>query len=66
MLQKLITDAMPLQIYALGLSSTRVVRVLHYGDPTLDEEIVIPKYDYDNITLEQINLMQESLEKKNK
>ena len=30
----------------------------------MDEEIVIPKYDYENITLEQINLMQEALERK--
>ena len=57
---------MPLQISSLGSSSTRVARVLHYGDPTLDEEIIIPKYDYDNITLEQINLMQEALERKKK
>ena len=57
---------MPLQISAPGSSSTRVARVLHYGDPTLDEEIVIPKYDYDNITLEKINLMQEALETKKK
>ena len=32
----------------------------------MDEEIVIPKYEYDNITLEQINLMQEALERKKK
>ena len=37
---------MPLQIFAPGLSSTRVARVLYYGDPTLYEDIVIPKYDY--------------------
>ena len=57
---------MPLQISAPRLSSTRVERVLHYGDPALDEDIIIPKYDYDNITLEQINLMQEALERKKK
>ena len=57
---------MPLQISALGSSSTIIARVLHYGDLTLDEEIVIPKYDYENITLEQINLMQEALKRKKK
>ena len=57
---------MPLRISTPGSSSTRVARVLHYGDPTLDEDIVIPKYDYDNNTLEKINLMQEALERKKK
>ena len=65
-LQKLSIDAMPLQISAPGSSSTKVVRVLHYGDPTLDEEIVIPKYNYASITLEKINIMQEALERKKK
>ena len=57
---------MPLQISTPNSSSTKVARVLHYGDPTLDEEIVIPKYDYATITLEQINLMQEALEERRK
>ena len=59
-------DAMPLQISAPVLSSKKFASVLHYGDPTLDEEIVIPKYDYDTITLEQINLMKDALERKKK
>ena len=66
MLQNPSTNAMPLQISTAGSSSIRVARVLHYGDPALDEDIVIPKYDYDNITLEKINLMQEALERKKK
>lgn len=41
-LQRPSTDAIPLQISKPGSSSTKVARVLHYGDPTLDEEIVIP------------------------
>ena len=57
---------MPLQISAPSSSSTKVVRVLHYGDPTLDEEIVIPKYEYATMNLEQINIMQEALERKKK
>ena len=66
MLQKIRIDAMPLQISTLGSSSTRVARVIQYGDLALDEDIVIPKYDYDNITLEKINIMQEALERENK
>ena len=65
-LQKPSTDVMPLQIFALDLSSPKVESVLHYGDPTLDEEIIIPKYDYATITLEHINIMQEALERKKK
>ena len=52
--------------FHIGSSSTKVSRVVHYGDPTLDEEIVIPKYDYATMTLEQINIMQEALERKKK
>ena len=56
----------PLQISRPSSSSTRVVRVLHYGDPTLDEEIVIPRYDYTTMTIDQINEVQEALERKKK
>ena len=64
--QYLSTEAVPLQISAPGLSSTKVARVLHYEEPTLDEEIVIPKYDYATMNIDQINEVQEALEKKNK
>ena len=47
-------ESMPLQMSAPGSSSTRVTRILHYGDPELDEEIVIPSYDMKTISLEQI------------
>ena len=57
-------EAIPLQISAPGSNSTKVARVLHYGDPTLDEEIVIPKYDYSTMNIDQINEVQEALEKK--
>ena len=30
----------------------------------LDEDIVIPKYDYDTMTLEQIGILQQALERK--
>ena len=63
-LHKLSTEAIPLQISALGLSLSKVEKVTHYGDVTLDEEIVIPKYDYATITLEKICITQQALEKK--
>ena len=56
----------PLQISRPGSSSTRVAKVLHYGDPTLDEEIVIPRYDYATMTIDQIDEVQEALERKKK
>ena len=45
-------------------SSSKGAKVIHYGDINLDEEIVIPKYDYDTMTLEQIGILQQALEKK--
>ena len=63
-IQKPSTEAIPLQILALGSSSSKVVKVIHYRDVTLHEEIVIAKYDYATITLEQIGIMQQTLEKK--
>ena len=52
------TDIVPLKISAPGSSSTKVTRVLHYGDPELDEEIVIPNYDSKKMNLEQIYEVQ--------
>ena len=48
------------------MSSTKVARVLHYGDPALDEEIVIPRYDYKIMNIDQINEVKETLEKNKK
>ena len=48
---------MPLQMSALGLSTTKFARVLHYGDPKLDAEIVIPSYDLKTIIIDQITKM---------
>ena len=63
-LQKPSIEVVPLQISTLGSSSSKVVNIIIYGDLTLDEEMVIPKYDYATITLEQINMLQQALEKK--
>ena len=54
-------ESMPLQMSTPGSSSKRVARILHYGDPELDEEIVIPSYDMKTISLEQIIEMQDAL-----
>ena len=64
--QQQLRSTVPLQVSRPSSSSTRVARVLHYGDPTLDEEIVIPRYDYATMTIDQINEVQEALERKNK
>ena len=53
-----------LQISTLGLSSTKVGRVLHYGDPKIDEEIFISPYDSKTITIEQITEMQNALDRR--
>ena len=42
----------------LSPSSSKVEKVIHYGDVSLDEEIFIPKYDYDTMKLEQIGILQ--------
>ena len=63
-LQNSSTDAIPLQISTPGSSSKKVAKVIHYGDAFLDEEIVIPQFDYATMTLEDIGIMQEALEKK--
>ena len=63
-LQKLNTDATPLQISVPSPNSSKVDKAIHYGDISLDEEIFIPKYDYDTMTLEQIGILQQALGRK--
>ena len=43
-----------------GSNSSKVARMLHYGDPKLDEEIVIPSYDLRTISIDQITKMQDA------
>ena len=47
-LQKPSADATPLKISMPSPSSSKVEKVIHYGDISVDEEIIIPKYDYTN------------------
>ena len=56
----------PLQMTTLGSSASKVAKVIHYGDTFLDEEIVIPQFNFATMTLEDINLMQDALERKKK
>lgn len=63
-LQKPSTDATPLQISVLSPSSSKAEEVIQYGDVSLDEEIVLPKYDYATITIEQMGILQEALVRK--
>jgi len=55
---------MPLQIFTPSSSSTNMTRVLHYGDPKLDEEMFIPSYYSKTINIEQITKMQEALNRR--
>ena len=64
LLQKLSPEVVPQKISTPGSSSSKVDKVIHYGDITLDEDIVIPKFDYATMTREQINMLQQALEKK--
>ena len=63
-LQELSIAVVPLQMSTLGSGSSKVAKVIHYGDAFLDEEIVIPQFDFATMTLEDISLMQATLEKK--
>ena len=53
-----------LQVQTLGLSSTKVARILHYGDPEHDEEIIIPSYESNTLTIEKINEIQGALDRR--
>ena len=56
-LQKLSTDATPLQISVSSSSSSKAKEVIQYGDVSLDEEIILPKYHYDTITIELMGIL---------
>ena len=63
-IQELSTAVVSLQISTPGSSASHVANVIHYGDTFLDEEIVIPQFNFATMTLEDINMMQAILEKK--
>ena len=45
-------------------SWSQVEEVTTYGDVSIDEEIVLPKFDLETITIEKMNILQDSLAKK--
>ena len=44
------TTTMPLQMSTLGSSASKVAKVIHYGDTFLDEEIVVPQFNFATMT----------------
>lgn len=44
-------------------SSSKAEEVITYGNVSLDEEIILPKFDYASITIEQMGILQEALAK---
>ena len=56
-LQKSSIKVVLLQISTPRSSSSNVDKVIHYADINLDEEIIIPKYDYDTMTIEEIGIL---------
>ena len=48
----------------LSPSSSKVEEVITYGDVSLDEEIIFPKYDYASIIIEPMGILQEALARK--
>ena len=63
-LQKPSTNMISLQVQTPSLTSTKVAMILHYGDLELDEEIVIPSYESNTLTIEKINEIQGALDRR--
>ena len=55
---------MPVQISTPGSSQSKVAKVLHYGDPFLDENIIIPQFDLETMTLDNWNALQATIERR--
>ena len=53
-----------LQVQTPGLSLTKVAKILHYGDPKLDEEVIIPSYESNTLTIEKITEIQDALDRR--
>ena len=58
------TVAVPLQISTAGSSHSKVAKVLHYGDPFLDETIIIPHFESATMTLDDLNKLQATIDRK--
>ena len=55
-----------LQVQTPGLSSTKVAMILHYGYAKIDEDIFIPSYESNTLTIEKINEIQGALDRRKK
>ena len=58
------TAAVQLQISTPGSSQSNVAKVLHYGDPFLDETIIIPHFESETMTLDDLNKLQATIDRK--
>ena len=58
------TTAIPLQISTLGSSHSKVSKVLYYGDAFLDEKIRTPHFDLATMTLDDLNVLQATIERR--
>ena len=58
------TATVPLQISTLGSSQSKVAKVLNYGDPFLDENIIIPHFESTTMTLDDLNKLQVAIDRK--
>ena len=52
------------QLQTPGLSSKKVDMILDYGDLELDEEIIIPLYESNTLTIEKINEIKGALDRR--
>ena len=62
--QELSRVAVPLQISTPSSSHSKVAKVLHYGDPFLDETIIIPHFESTTMTLDDLNKLQATIDRK--
>ena len=58
------TVVVPLQISTPDSTHSKVAKVFHYGDAFLDENIVIPHFDFATMILEDINVLQAAIERR--
>ena len=58
------TATIPLQISTPSLTHSKVAKVFHYGDAFLDENIVIPHFDFATMTLEDISVVKATIERR--
>ena len=63
-LQRSSTDATPLQFSVPSPRSSKAEGIITYGDVSLDEEIIFPKFDLAAITIKKMGILQEALARK--